>query len=151
MRTCACLAVLTSLLIPAAASAQPAKRKPVRPNVLIILCDDLGYGDLGCYGHPMIRTPNLDKLARQGVLFTQCYAAAPVCSPSRAGLLTGRCPTRSGVYSWIAADNPMHLPAREVQRHPFLSSDAQRRQDVSDDHSAPTLRSRPRAASRWAS
>jgi arylsulfatase A len=114
MRTLAYLALFTSLLTPAATSAQRSKKQPAKPNVLIILCDDLGYGDLGCYGHPTIRTPNLDRLARQGVLFTQCYAAAPVCSPSRAGLLTGRCPTRSGVYSWIAADNPMHLPANEV-------------------------------------
>jgi arylsulfatase A len=95
-------------------TAWAGKEKPARPNVLIILCDDLGYGDLGCYGHPMIRTPNLDKLASQGVRFTQCYAAAPLCSPSRAGLMTGRTPSRSGVYSWISQDNPMHLPASEL-------------------------------------
>ncbi len=57
----------------------------VRPNFIVILCDDLGYGDLGCYGHPRIRTPNLDRLAADGVRLTDCYAAAPVCSPSRAG------------------------------------------------------------------
>ena len=85
-----------------------------KPNILIILCDDLGYGDLGCQGHPHIRTPNLDKLASQGIRFTDCYAAAPVCSPSRAGIMTGRIPSRTGVYSWIAAENPMHLPRNEV-------------------------------------
>jgi arylsulfatase A len=52
-----------------------------RPNFLVILCDDLGYGDLACYGHPSIKTPNLDKLATQGIRFTDCYSAAPVCSP----------------------------------------------------------------------
>ena len=72
-----------------------------RPNFVIILCDDLGYGDLQCYGHPHIKTPNLDQLAEQGIRFTQCYSAAPVCSPSRVGLLTGRSPNRAGVYDWI--------------------------------------------------
>ncbi len=105
------LLALALLSIPSAATAQA---KAGRPNIVVILCDDLGYGDLGCYGHPAIKTPNLDKLASQGVRFTQCYAAAPVCSPSRAGLLTGRTPSRTGVYTWIDVNNPMHLPAREV-------------------------------------
>ncbi|MEM6689924.1 MAG: sulfatase-like hydrolase/transferase [Planctomycetota bacterium] len=71
------------------------------PNIVILLCDDLGYGDLGCFGHPHIRTPRLDELASQGIRLTSCYSAAPVCSPSRVGLLTGRSPNRSGVYDWI--------------------------------------------------
>ena len=66
-----------------------------------MLCDDLGYGDLGCYGHPHIRTPNLDALAGSGMKMTACYSAAPVCSPSRVGLLTGRSPNRAGVFDWI--------------------------------------------------
>ncbi len=85
-----------------------------RPNFLVILCDDLGYGDLACYGHPTIKTPNLDKLARQGWRFTDCYSAAPVCSSSRAGLLTGRTPSRVGVYNWIPGGNVMHMPASEI-------------------------------------
>lgn len=85
-----------------------------RPNIVIILCDDLGYGDLGCYGHPQIRTPHLDRLASQGVRFTDCYAAAPVCSSSRAGLMTGRNPTRIGVYDWIPEGHPIHLKASEI-------------------------------------
>lgn len=85
-----------------------------RPNFLVILCDDLGYGDLGCFGHPHIKTPNLDKLASQGIRLTDCYAAAPVCSPSRAGLLTGRIPSRLGVYDWIPAGHAMHLPREAV-------------------------------------
>jgi arylsulfatase A len=84
------------------------------PNVLIMLCDDLGYGDLSSYGHPTIKTPNLDALAEQGWRLTDCYAASPVCSPSRAGLLTGRTPTRTGVYNWIPAGSVMHLPADEI-------------------------------------
>src|SRR5450759_601509 len=68
----------------------------VTPNIVFILCDDLGYGDLGCYGSK-IRTPNLDRLAAEGARFTNFCSADPVCSPSRAALLTGRYPTRVGV------------------------------------------------------
>lgn len=70
-----------------------------RPNIVIIFADDLGYGDLGSYGHPTIRTPNLDRMATEGMKFTQFYVGAPVCTPSRAALLTGRLPIRSGMMS----------------------------------------------------
>jgi arylsulfatase A-like enzyme len=68
----------------------PAATQLERPNVLLILADDLGYGDLGSYGAPDVKTPNLDRLAREGVRLTQFYANAPVCTPTRAGLITGR-------------------------------------------------------------
>lgn len=68
------------------------------PNIIVILADDLGYGDLSSYGHPVIRTPNLDRMAAEGQRWTSFYAGAPVCSPSRAALLTGRLPVRTGVY-----------------------------------------------------
>ena len=67
------------------------------PNVVILLCDDLGYGNLNCLAHPKILTPHLDKLAAEGIKFTHCYSASPVCSPSRAGLLSGRIPNRLGI------------------------------------------------------
>jgi len=70
-----------------------------RPNIVIIFADDLGYGDLGCFGHPTIRTPNLDRMAAGGAKLTQFYSAAPVCTPSRAALLTGRLPIRTGMCS----------------------------------------------------
>ncbi len=67
------------------------------PNIVIIYADDLGYGDLGCYGHPSIRTPNLDRMAAEGMRFTDFYSAAEVCTPSRAALMTGRYPIRNGM------------------------------------------------------
>ena len=67
------------------------------PNIVVIYADDLGYGDLGCYGHPTIRTPRLDQMAAEGLRFTSFYSPAEVCTPSRAGLLTGRYPPRSGM------------------------------------------------------
>ncbi len=76
--------------------ANAGKPSGSRPNVLVILADDLGYGDVGCYGCPDIRTPRMDELAHQGVRCTSGYAAFPVCSPSRAALLTGRYPARFG-------------------------------------------------------
>jgi len=89
-----------------------AKVVSKRPNFLFLFADDLGYGDLGCYGHPFMKTPNLDRLAEQGMKFTDFYAPAPICSPSRAAILTGRFPYRLGVYH--LAGNNVHLRDREV-------------------------------------
>ena len=75
----------------------PAATPPTRPNIIIILTDDQGYGDLGCYGSPSIRTPNIDRMAAEGVRFTDFYSGAEVCTPSRTALLTGRYPLRSGM------------------------------------------------------
>jgi len=97
-----------------AASAKPARQ----PNIVILFADDLGYGDLGCYGHPTIRTPNLDRMASEGMRFTDFYATAPVCTPSRAALLTGRFPVRSGMASdtrrVLFPNSAGGLPANEI-------------------------------------
>jgi arylsulfatase A len=88
------------------------------PNIVIILADDLGYGDLGCYGSPNIRTPNLDRMASQGIRFTDFYSAAEVCTPSRTALLTGRYPIRSGMCSdqhrVLRNNSTGGLPAEEI-------------------------------------
>ena len=91
-----------------------AKSAKGLPNFMIILCDDLGYGDLGCFGNEKIETPNLDAFAKQSMRLTDCYSAAPMCSPSRVAMLTGRTPNRTGVYDWIPPDHFMHMPKGEV-------------------------------------
>ena len=109
------LAALVAVAVAATAHAQSREELAgSKPNVLVILCDDLGYGDLGCFGHPVTRTPHLDRLASEGVKLTACYSASPVCSPSRAGLLTGRTPSRTGVYDWIPDGHVAHLPKSEI-------------------------------------
>jgi arylsulfatase A len=97
-----------------AAHSKTTQSPRTLPNIVYILCDDLGYGDLGCFGNPVIRTPNLDKLAAEGMRLTDCYAASPVCSPSRAGTLTGRTPNRSGIYDWIPENKNIYLAKDEV-------------------------------------
>lgn len=75
---------------------------PLRPNILFVFVDDLGYGDLGVTGNRLVATPNLDRLAREGVRFTQFYTASPVCSPSRVGVLTGQYPARHLINTFLA-------------------------------------------------
>jgi N-acetylgalactosamine-6-sulfatase len=82
------------------AAASP--EKPERPNIIFILADDLGFGDLRCYGHQQIRTPNLDRLAKEGMLFTQFYVSGSVCSPSRCAFFTGQYPARHKIHGHYA-------------------------------------------------
>lgn len=88
-----------------------------RPNFVVIFCDDLGYGDLSCYGHPTIQTPHLDTMAAEGTRATQFYVAASVCTPSRAALLTGRYPVRTGLWGKrrvLFPDSVGGMPDREL-------------------------------------
>jgi len=102
------LAALFAILFAAIATAAE------RPNIVLMLADDLGYGDLHCYGGMEMITPNLDKLATEGLRMTSWYAGHPNCSPSRTALMTGRTPSRVGVRNWIPEDSPMHLRASEI-------------------------------------
>ena len=83
-------------------------------NIVLIVADDLGYGDLASYGHHTITTPALDRLAREGIRLTSYYAASPLCSPSRAAMLTGRTPFRTGIESWIPETSDVQLGPREI-------------------------------------
>ena len=85
-----------------------------RPNIIFILGDDLGWAELGCYGNTFNETPNIDRLARQGVRFTDAYAAAPVCSPYRAALITGQWPARVGITDYLRPDDKNHLALEYV-------------------------------------
>ena len=107
--------VWSSLLCTHVAWSQtPTSPRAERPNVVLIFADDLGYGDLSSYGHPTIRTPRLDGMAREGIRLTSFYAAAPVCTPSRAGLLTGRYPIRSGMSNNRSPSSTDGIPPSEI-------------------------------------
>jgi arylsulfatase A-like enzyme len=101
--------ILLSLLPFFLAAPHPVGGEEPRPNVVLIMADDLGYHDLSCYGHDRIRTPVLDGLAREGVKLTGFYAGATVCTPSRMALLTGAYPTRLGWTRGVVG----HLMKRE--------------------------------------
>ena len=107
---------LTSVLSLCSNASIP--KKTDRPNFIVIFTDDLGYGDLSVFGHPTIKTPHLDKMAYEGQKWTSFYVAAPVCTPSRAGLLTGRLPIRSGMCSEkrrvLFPDSNGGLPQSEI-------------------------------------
>jgi arylsulfatase A len=105
----ACAFVAACALSPSSARSADVRA----PNLVILFADDLGYGDLGCYGHPTIRTPNLDRMAAEGLKFTQYYGM-PVCSPSRAALLTGRLPIRSGLNRVLFPASTGGIPDDEL-------------------------------------
>ena len=117
-RSLIALLFLTSLGL-----AQSASRPP---NFVVIFCDDLGYGDVGSFGNPTIRTPNLDRMAAEGQRWTSFYAADSVCTPSRSALLTGRLPIRTGMFSdtrrVLFPDSAEGLPASEITIAELLKS-----------------------------
>jgi arylsulfatase A len=101
-------------LVVAASAERRLARAASKPNVVLIVADDLGYADLSCYGSKAVKTPALDAFAKSGLRLTAFYAAAPVCSPSRAALLTGRYPWRAGVYNYVAPKAKVHLRTNET-------------------------------------
>lgn len=93
-----------------------------KPNIVIYLADDLGFADIGCYGNPIIQTPHLDALAKEGVKLTDCHSGGTVCSPSRASILTGRTPYRTGFYT-IAGPEGSHLRKEEISLATVLKAE----------------------------
>ncbi|MFO1483747.1 MAG: sulfatase [Verrucomicrobiaceae bacterium] len=121
-----CLFALCSSLFAAALSSE-ASAKDGKPNIVLILADDLGYGDLGCYGHPKFKTPRLDQMAAEGAKLTQFNTPAPFCAPTRASLMTGRYPFRCGMTQNPAPDggpaaDALRMPATEVTLAQVLKS-----------------------------
>jgi arylsulfatase A-like enzyme len=90
-----------------------------RPNIVLILIDDMGWRDLGCTGSDLYRTPHIDELGRGGMRFTQAYAAAPICSPTRASILTGQLPARLGLTDWLPGRRDM--PSQKMLRPPLAN------------------------------
>ena len=100
-------------------SCNPAKEN-IRPNIVFILADDLGYAQLGCYGSDYYKTPHLDKLAENGLRFTNAYAACAVCSPTRASIMTGKYPARLHITDFIAGNNRDNYPLSQPDWQKFL-------------------------------
>lgn len=90
------------------------KKSNLKPNIIFILADDLGWADVGCYGNDFNETSNIDKLAKQGMRFTNAYAPAPVCSPTRGGLLTGQYPARFGITDYLRPNGSDHLSTDQI-------------------------------------
>ena len=107
MKSLLALACAVLLLPFSAGSAEP-------PNIVLVMADDQGWGDMGYNGHPVLQTPHFDKMAREALRFDHFYAAAPVCSPTRASVLTGRHPNRSTVFKWGNSLRPQEVTIAEV-------------------------------------
>lgn len=100
--------------------SKPAERSPARPNILFILVDDLGWTDIGAFGSTFYETPNIDALTRKGVKFTNAYAACPVCSPTRASIMTGKYPARMHTTDWFGAPQPTTVGKHWTKNKPLL-------------------------------
>lgn len=104
------------LLCMASAAQAPAVEDETLPNVILVMADDQGWGDVGFHGHPHLRTPEMDRMAREGLRFERFYAAASVCSPTRASVMTGRHPNRLGCFSWGHSLRPQEQTLAEILR-----------------------------------
>lgn len=118
--TVAALAALSFCALHAVMEAQaaPAAPGPGRPNIVLLIADDMGWGDLSSYGHPVFETPNIDRMAQEGQRWTDFYVSSPICSPSRGAMLTGRVETRTGLYgvsnSVVVANDPNSFLDKET-------------------------------------
>jgi len=107
-----CAGATGSLLV--LSSVYSCGKKADKPNIIIIFTDDQGYQDVGCYGSPLIKTPNLDRMAREGMRFTDFYSSNSICSPSRASLLTGCYPTRVSIPDVLFQEDDIGLNPEEI-------------------------------------
>src|SRR4029077_9815479 len=98
---------LLGLLLTSTLATLTVAAEPPRPNIVLFVIDDLGWADLGWYGRTFSRTPNLDRLAAGGLRFTNGYAACPVCSPTRASIMTGQYPARVGITNYLPGKHPL--------------------------------------------
>jgi len=105
--------IALAALVPVSFGPRAAAEPAGRPNIILFLTDDLGYGELGCYGNAAAITPHLDRFAAEGLQLNDCHSASSCCSPSRSSLLTGRTPYRNGVFTWIPENSPIHLRTSE--------------------------------------
>ena len=105
------LLAVSGAVFPGCSSEPLAQPETPKPNILFILVDDLGWADVGCFGSKLYETPNIDRLASQGMKFTNAYAACPVCSPTRASIMTGRYPVRQGITNFIRGDHRLPYSA----------------------------------------
>src|ERR1700678_4358920 len=110
------LFLLALMFAPAALSAQekPSQPRAKAANVIIVYVDDMGYGDLGCFGNKKIKTPHLDKMASEGVRFTSFYVTQAVCSASRAALMTGKYSNRAGILGALGPGNKIGLARKHA-------------------------------------
>ncbi len=104
----------------------------MQPNIILILIDDMGWRDLGCYGSTFYETPHLDRLAAEGMLFTDAYAACPVCSPTRASLMTGKYPATLGITDWIDWAGAIHPARGKLIDVPYLKELPHRETTIAD-------------------
>ncbi|RYY20318.1 MAG: N-acetylgalactosamine-6-sulfatase, partial [Chitinophagaceae bacterium] len=112
MKHIICIYLLIVICVQDSVNAQDKNKKP---NIIFIMADDLGWGELGCYGNDFNETPNLDKLAKQGLRFTQAYASAAICSPTRVSIITGQYPARVGITDFLPAKTNRWLdPAKYI-------------------------------------
>ena len=111
------LAAILAVALFAGPKSGEATDKAARPNFLLLFVDNLGYGDLGCYGNAAVKTPNIDRLAAEGVICTDFYTAAPSCTPSRGAILTGRHPVRNGLNHQLSvSENARGIGLRHSEK-----------------------------------
>lgn len=115
------VSLITAFSLAGLNSAMSAPQ-PEQPNIIVMMADDMGYGDLSTYGHPNIVTPNLDAMATEGIKLTSFYAGQAVCTPSRAALMTGRYAIRSGMQQVLMPDSDRGLPQSEFTMAEMLKS-----------------------------